>query len=379
MDRQHVRLNESGAANVPFVGLEHVAAGNGRIDFNADSRVGGRRSASFRFDARHVLYGKLRPYLSKVATPDFSGYCSTELIPLLPREGVDRYFLAYILRRRDTVDYVMGAATGSRMPRADMKVLMSMRVPLPPLDEQRRFVSMLDGAASIERLRRRAAERLQELAPSLFVSMFGDPVENPLKWPKASLGEIVEEFRYGTSRKCHVDAGQADLPVLRVPNVLGGVVNWQGLKFGRFEVAEAAALVLRSGDILVVRTNGNPGYVGRCAVFQGQRRAAFASYLIRARLAANDARPGYVANALTLPSMRRLVLRLARTTAGNYNVNIRGLASLVLPLPPLEAQSRYERLVNRVRTQLSRSLDGHGPSSTLPSSLMATLLGSPGR
>ena len=42
------------------------------------------------------------------------GKCSTELIPLLPRDGVDRDFLPHLLRRCETVDLVMAAVTGSR-------------------------------------------------------------------------------------------------------------------------------------------------------------------------------------------------------------------------------------------------------------------------
>ena len=120
-----------------------------------------------------MLYAKLRPYLNKVATPEFAGRCSTELVPC-PRPGVDREFLAYLLRRKETVAFVMSSITGSRMPRADMKALMSMRVPLPPPEEQRRIVDILNRARRIETLRRRAAERLREFVPALFVKLFGD-------------------------------------------------------------------------------------------------------------------------------------------------------------------------------------------------------------
>ena len=369
-----MRPGDEGASNLPFVGVEHVVAGNGVIDFDSDSRVGSQKSAAFRFDARHVLYGKLRPYLNKVATPDFAGKCSTELIPLLPREDVDRNYLAHLLRRRETVDFVMAAVTGSRMPRADMKVLLSMRVPLPPLDEQRRIVAILDRAAKIERLRVRAAERLREFVPALFVRMFGDPVDNPKRWPEAELGGVVEEFRYGTSGKCRAEESSGELPVLRIPNVVGGVVNWNDLKFRRLDGREAESLRLRAGDILFVRTNGNPNYIGRCAVFDGSRAAAFASYLIRARLASDDARSAYVTGALALPSMRRLLLSLARTTAGNYNISIRSLASLVIPLPPLESQLRYERLVDQGRELLTRGEVAASGAATLTSSMMAKLL-----
>ena len=188
------------------------------IDFDSDSQVGGGKGAAIRFDARHVLYGKLRPYLNKVATPGFQGRCSTELIRPLPRDGVDREFLAYLLRRRETVDFVMASVTGSRMPRADMKVLLSMRVPVPPLDEQRRIVAILNRAAKIERLRARAAERMRQFVPALFVRMFGDPVENPMGWNSQRLGEVCVSARYGTSKKAS-ETRSSGVPVIRMGNV----------------------------------------------------------------------------------------------------------------------------------------------------------------
>ena len=135
------------------VGVENVGAGTGIINFDADSRIGSQKSTTFRFDERHVLYAKLRPYLNKVATPGFAGRCSTELVPLLPRDGVDRDFIAYLLGRNEAVEYVMASVTDSRMPRTDMKALMLLPVPFPPLDEQRRVVGILNWAAKIERMR----------------------------------------------------------------------------------------------------------------------------------------------------------------------------------------------------------------------------------
>ena len=116
MDRRHVRPSDPSAAQLPFVGVENVAANTGAINFDSDSRVGDQKSATFRFDGRHVLYGKLRPYLNKVATPDFAGRCSTELIPLLPQDGVDRDFLASLLRRRETVHFAMASVPIENAP-----------------------------------------------------------------------------------------------------------------------------------------------------------------------------------------------------------------------------------------------------------------------
>ena len=192
IDRSNVRADDPRAAGLPFLGVEHVVGGTGALDPGAKSRVGNRKSAAFRFDGRHVLYAKLRPYLNKVATPGFAGVCSTELVPLLPRDGVDRDFLACLLRSKEIVDFAMASATGSRMPRADMTALMAMPAPFPPIRRQREIAGVLKRAARIRRLCDRAKNCVRGFAPALFVETFGDPVENPMKWEVGELGEVAD-------------------------------------------------------------------------------------------------------------------------------------------------------------------------------------------
>ena len=111
MDRRGLRPDDPAAAGLPLLGVENVGSGTGALNLDAGSRVGVGKSTSFRFDERHVLYAKLRPYLNKVATPEFAGRCSTELVPLLARSGVDREYLAHLLRRKETVSFVMSSVT----------------------------------------------------------------------------------------------------------------------------------------------------------------------------------------------------------------------------------------------------------------------------
>src|SRR5690349_1680792 len=83
-DRRLVDPLSDLARELPYISLEHIESNTGRILREPDAGTSGEgRSTTFAFDERHVLYGKLRPYLNKVAVPDFSGRCTTELIPLL--------------------------------------------------------------------------------------------------------------------------------------------------------------------------------------------------------------------------------------------------------------------------------------------------------
>ena len=88
------------------------------------------------------------------------------------------------------------------MPRTDMRFLMSLPAPFPPLPEQRQISDILNHADSIRRLRRQAEQKAREIIPALFVEMFGDPVRNPRRWNMQSLGELLERIDSGWSPKC---------------------------------------------------------------------------------------------------------------------------------------------------------------------------------
>ena len=154
--------------------MEHIESASGRIIASAGEEFSG---LAFRFNPRHILYGKLRPYLNKVALPSFEGRCSTEIIPLLPNEGVSRAYLAMCLRLPSTVEFAMRSKTGSRMPRADMKDMANLPIPLPPLGEQRRIVARLDARTAVaERIVRAAmgeADAASALRGALLRGAFG--------------------------------------------------------------------------------------------------------------------------------------------------------------------------------------------------------------
>ena len=187
--REQIRPSER--IDLKYVGLESVEAGTGAfVEGELSKTPEDPRAVSFHFDTRHVLYGKLRPYLNKVIAPDFEGKCSTELIPLLPGESLDRQYLAYFLRRKATVDAIVARTAGARMPRADMNHLLGLSIPLPTLPEQKLIVDLLSRAEGIVRLRREAQRKAAELVPALFLDMFGDPASNPKAWQTVSLSEV---------------------------------------------------------------------------------------------------------------------------------------------------------------------------------------------
>lgn len=123
--------------------------------------------------------------------------------------------------------------------------------------------------------------------------------------------------------------------------------------------AELQRLALVDGDLLFVRTNGNPENVGRCAVFTRRsvedlesetRRWIYASYLIRARLSV-EFEPAYVAAYLGSARGRKYLRDRSKTSAGQYNINIDGLGNVPIPVADRRAQQEFAARAARLGQQ----------------------------
>jgi type I restriction enzyme S subunit len=171
------------------------------------------------------------------------------------------------------------------------------------------------------------------------------------------LDELGAEFRYGTS----VKSSTIGKPTLRIPNVIGGSIDLSDLKLVPVTNEEFERLRLFDGDFLFVRTNGNPDFVGRCALFDSRQilllgleadQFIYASYLIRARIPHEEVEPVFLRDYLLGAEGRRRLRARCKTSAGQYNINTEGLGAIAVPLPAYILQREFaERVegVERVR------------------------------
>lgn len=113
---------------------------------------------------------------------------------LKPKPGLDVDFLCYSLMFYDVSGLVNGA-TRQKLTQADMR---KMEIEIPPLEEQRRIVSVLDKVTDLIAQRRAQLDKLDLLVKSRFVEMFGDPVLNPLEWKKEPLKAVCVKLTDGT-------------------------------------------------------------------------------------------------------------------------------------------------------------------------------------
>ena len=113
------------------------------------------------FSPDNVLYSKLRPYLNKVVLPNNYGYCTTELLPLLPMSGIlTREYLCYLLRSNTFVEYINIKVAGAKMPRVTMNDFRKFPLPLPPLSLQQSFAAKV---SAIEEQKQAVQQSIREI------------------------------------------------------------------------------------------------------------------------------------------------------------------------------------------------------------------------
>lgn len=348
-DRVSVKAGERG--DLRYIGLEGIEQETGSfIEGELSKTPDAPRANSFYFTSRHVLYGKLRPYLNKVATPEFEGKCSTEIVPLLPDESLDRDYLAYFLRSPQVVSQISRQTAGARMPRADMGVVLGLEIPIPSLNDQHSIVDILKRADGIRRLRKQAQHTTRQLIPALFIDMFGDPATNPKGSPEIELGEVIVEGPQNGLYKPASAYGDGTR-ILRIDGFYDGTVtDWNSLRRLRLDDKEIAKYGLNPQDIIINRVN-SPDYLGKSALVEGLKGdVVFESNMMRFAIDQKRVDPHYLIWHLQLESTKRQVLSKAKHAINQSSINQQDVKSLKIFLPDILEQTAFSSRAHEIRS-----------------------------
>ena len=123
-----------------YVGLEHIASG--RFVRQGEGRAAEVNSTKQAFQPGDVLYGKLRPYLDKAVLASDAGICTTELLVLRPKEGVDSRFVVGVTHTPSFLQHAVTGTTGVQHPRTSWRHISSFELPDFSSDEQAGIVEL---------------------------------------------------------------------------------------------------------------------------------------------------------------------------------------------------------------------------------------------
>ena len=132
-------------ADYPHIGIDSIEKGTGALKGYRTVREDGVISGKYIFTPQHIIYSKIRPYLNKVALPDFEGLCSADAYPILPNHSnCNRVFLAIALRSEYFLEYILQFSSRTNLPKVNRKEITGFRMPLPPLKLQEQFAAFVE-------------------------------------------------------------------------------------------------------------------------------------------------------------------------------------------------------------------------------------------
>ena len=237
-----------------------------------------------------------------------------------------------------------------------LKDINEISIPLPSKDKQIELAELFDKVVGVISKRNKELSALDDLIKARFVEMFGDPVKNPKGWEVVTIGDIVTEVRYGTSKPA-VEGGK--YPYLRMNNLTAdGHLDLNDLKYIDIPDDEIEKCVVRKGDVLFNRTNSIE-LVGKTVVFDLQEDMIIAGYIIRVRLN-KRLLPEILSQYMNLEALKDILRSMAKGAVNQANINAQELRSIKVYIPDMELQKQFIEMKNQVdksKVAVQKALD----------------------
>lgn len=307
-----------------------------------------------------VLFAKITPCMEngKAAIArdlvNGIGAGSTEFYVLRPGQRILPEFLFHFVRRQSFREacksHFAGSGGQQRVPRP---YLQKVALPVPPLEEQRRIVSVLNRADEIKRRADAARTKARAINSALFLDLFGDPGTNPKGWQPVRLQEVIDRIVGGKN----VEAGNGSSPyrILKVSAVTSGQFQPRESKPAPDGYQPPPEHYVRKGDFLFSRANTS-ALVGAVALVEDDPVGLLLPDKIwRIKWRRTVVEPRFAYSLLRTSAIRRTFSKIASGTSDSMkNISQAKLIRIEVPMPPLSLQTAFAEQIGHVESVASR-------------------------
>ncbi|MEI6445013.1 MAG: restriction endonuclease subunit S [Nostocales cyanobacterium ELA583] len=261
---------------------------------------------------------------------------------------VDSKFITLFLRSPEGREQLINKCTTATITNINQESLGLVKVPLPPLPEQKRIAAILEKCDRLRRTRRYSLQLSETFLQSVFLEMFGDPVTNPMGWKRAKISDLGNVQTGNTPPRTDLDNYGNYIEWIKSDNIINDhfyvdkseeMLSEKGAKIGR---------VVDSGSILVTCIAGSPTSIGNVALTN--RKVTFNQQI-------NSVTPNKNINSYFLYGLFQTCKPFIQrnTTLGMKRIITKSkFENLLLINPPLPLQEKFAQIVqkhDRFRTQ----------------------------
>jgi type I restriction enzyme, S subunit len=270
------------------------------------------------------------------------------------KKQCDKFYLRYAINSK--LDEIIGQAHGGvGLKHITKGKLEEVKIPLPPLPEQKRIAAILDKADELRQKRRSAIAKLDELLQATFLDMFGDPVRNPKGWEVKCLEDICLKITDGTHKTPkYVESG---IEFLSAKDIKKGVIKWGTKKY--ISDGEHRELVKRChperGDIVLAKS----GSLGATAILDKDHDYSLFESLCLIKQDREVVKAEYLNGALSTTALNTHLLKSNKGIAIKH-LHLVDIRKLKIPLPEFKLQCVFEshlRSINHYKRQCHQGIE----------------------
>lgn len=341
-----VRVDPADAKTDVYVGLEHLDPSTIHLrQWGHPSDVTGQKLA---FKKGDVIFGRRRAYQRKLTVAEFDGICSAHAMVVRAKpKMILPEFLPFFLQSDMFMERAIEISVGSLSPTINWKTLREQAFPLPTLDEQKRIAEILWAAdEAIQKYKVSLNSLTAFKSQALRVSLRHESTR------EMSCAELYcNPPRNGFSPK--TNASEVGCPTLSIGAVRDGKVNPNGnTKYAEISPSDLEKFRLMSGDILVVRGNGNKTLCGKAGlVSEIPEDCFYPDLLIRIAFDEKKILPPFAVEQWNDPLTHSKLLAFAKSTNGIWKINGKDLRQHKLLVPDLDVQ---KEIVNQLSVVSAR-------------------------
>lgn len=327
--------------------------------------LGLANSSAKLFPSDTVLIAMYGATIGATSILNFEACTNQACAAFLPSQSIQCEFLYYFLLSQKANFIKLGV--GGAQPNISATILKEVKIPLPPLEEQKRIAKNLDLASEIVKDYKEQLVELDKLVQSVFYGMFGDPVTNEKGWISQSLldfGSCKNGMNFGANEK-GIEIKYLGVGHFKELSIIDGVDKLSTISLMQ---APSKEYLLKDEDIIFVRSNGNKNLVGRCVVvYPGDAALTFSGFCIRFRKSSDKLMTIYLLYVLKCASVRRLLLGRG---ANIQNLNQQILKQLKVPVPPISLQAQFVEIIIEIENQKKQIQQALTEAEMLLNSLM---------
>jgi len=378
-----VRVDKPGNSEYDrFVGLDNFVSGDIKIKSWASTKS--LTSSAKAFKAGDILFARRNAYLRRASLVDFDGCCSGDAFVI--RENLDKVvpgYLAFLMNSNSIWDYANSNAAGTMSKRVKWRDLAEYEFLLPPKAEQARLTELLWALDEVIEKEKEVLVKVEYQSQVYLNKSFryGAYLNKGIK--ETPYGPIPENWELRCLKdlgefKNGINKGNEDFgfgyPFVNLLDLFGfkelynkdfGLVNVNENELKQFDV--------RKGDVMFIRSSVKPSGVGLTTIIQEDlKETVYSGFIIRFRPFSAELSHIFKKYCFYEDRFRCSLIKRS-TVSANTNINQESLNKLLIPVPPIEEQKEFNRVMSECENVYKNTESKISASQFLQKSLINQL------